>query len=128
LRILMVLLLMLCLRGWSTVSMRMSGMSLNFGVDQSSEAKHPIRCIMGRLISGNVDGVIEYIQSLGNSKDLTHGELAYLLRLSVHIILVMRDLEIQHDQERANEIIAQYVHALMQYRVVCPFNARLTKE
>jgi hypothetical protein len=100
--------------------MKMSGLVLRFDVDQSTEAKHPIRVIMGRMITGNLDGMIEYIHSLGHSNDLTQGQLAFLLRLSVHIILVMRDLQIPHDEDAANEVVSQYIHALMQYHVVCP--------
>jgi hypothetical protein len=103
--------------------------SFAFQTDSSSEANHPIRNIMGRLITGNLDGMIDYIHSLGHSNDISQGQLAFLLRLSVHIILVMRDLEMPHNHDAANEIISQYVYALMQYHVVYPFvviNIRMT--
>ena len=74
---------------------------------------------MGRIITGNIDGVIQYVRSQAGNSELSRGQLAYLLRLAVHIILVMRDLGIQHDQDAANEIIKEYGHVLMHYHVVC---------
>jgi hypothetical protein len=74
---------------------------------------------MGRLITGNIDGAMDYIQGLAAStNNLSQGQLAFLLRLSVHMILVMRDLEIPHDQSAANEILREYIHVLMHYHVV----------
>jgi hypothetical protein len=70
------------------------------------------------MITGNVDGAIEYIRSLVGLPDLTQGKLAFLLRLSVHILLAMRDLDMPHDRQAANEIIREYIHALMEYHVV----------
>lgn len=74
---------------------------------------------MGRLITGNIDGAMDYIQGLSAStNNLSQGQVAFLLRLSVHMILVMRDLEIPHDQAAANEILREYIHVLMHYHVV----------
>lgn len=70
------------------------------------------------MIAGNVDGAIDYIRSLVGNPGLTQGKLAFLLRLSTHILLAMRDLDIPHNREAANEIIREYVHALMEYHVV----------
>jgi len=99
------------------------------GVNSSAEAKNPIRCIMGRMITGNVDGTIEYIHAIAG-QDMAQNRLAFLLRLSVHILLAMRDLEIPHTEQAANEIIREYVDALMEYHAVVPFtsktNSRMT--
>jgi hypothetical protein len=74
---------------------------------------------MGRIITGNIDGIIEYIRSIAEpGKSLTQSKLAFLLRLAVHILLLMWDLDVQYDQQAANEIITEYVHALMEYHVV----------
>lgn len=73
---------------------------------------------MGRIITGNLDGVIQYVRSQAGSAELSRGQLAFLLRLTVHIILVMRELEIPHDLDAANEIIKEYGHVLMHYHVV----------
>jgi len=74
---------------------------------------------MGRIITGNIDSAIEYIHSLaGGNNDLAQGQLAFLLRLSVHLILAMRDLEISHNRPAADEITREYVHVLMHYHVV----------
>ena len=72
---------------------------------------------MGRMISGDIDGMIEYIHSIA-SQDMAQNRLAFLLRLSVHILLAMRDLDIPHNEQAANEIIREYVHALMEYHAV----------
>jgi hypothetical protein len=77
---------------------------------------------MGQIISGNIDGVIQYVRSQAGSSELSRGQLAFLLRLTLHIILVMRDLEIPHNQEAANEIIKEYGHVLMHYHVVCTYH------
>jgi hypothetical protein len=87
---------------------------------------------MGRLITGNIDGVMDYMHSLAaTNNNLSQGQLAFLLRLSVHIVLVMRDLEIPHDQAAANEIIGEYIHVLMHYHVVSrqcvPTNSRMIR-
>jgi hypothetical protein len=79
---------------------------------------------MGRMMSGNVDGMIEYIHSLPG-KDLSQTGMAVLLRLSVHVLLVMRDLEIPHNQESANEIIRQFVLALIEYHAVVALPSRI---
>jgi hypothetical protein len=77
---------------------------------------------MGRIITGNIDDAIHYIHSLaGGDNDLAQGQLAFLLRLSVHIILAVRDIEIPHNQAAADEIIREYVHVLMHYHVVSHF-------
>lgn len=75
---------------------------------------------MGRIISGNIDGTIEYIHSFAGPESIKLGQtkFAFLLRLSAHILLAMRDLEIPHNQEAANEIIREYIHALMEFHVV----------
>jgi hypothetical protein len=75
---------------------------------------------MGRLLTGNVDGVMNYIHSVaaGHDYNPSQTELASLLRLSTHILLVMRDLEIAHNLHASNEIITEYVHALMEFKVV----------
>jgi hypothetical protein len=70
------------------------------------------------MITGNIDGAIEYIHSLVGHAGLTQGKLAFLLRLSTHILLAMRDLDMPHNRQAANEIIREYVHALMEYHVV----------
>ena len=85
---------------------------------KSAEANHPIRCIMGRIIMGDIDGLIQYIRSQAGNSELSRGQLSFLLRLTTHIILVMRQLEIPHDQEAANEIIKEYGYVLMHYHVV----------
>lgn len=86
--------------------------------DIRDEALNPIRRILGRMISGNIDGAIEYIRSLANGPSIGQGKIAFLLRLSAHLVLVMRDLEIPHNQDLANEIIKEYIHALMEFHVV----------
>jgi Nuclear pore protein 84 / 107 len=75
---------------------------------------------MGRTISGNVDGMMEYIHSIAISQDDKLGQtrFAFLLRLCTHVLLAMRDLDIPHNQEAANEIIREYIHALMLFHVV----------
>ena len=74
---------------------------------------------MGRMITGDINGLITYIRSIGaQDGGLTQGKLAFLLRLAVHIILAMRDLGVSFDQDGANEIIREYIHALMEYHVV----------
>jgi hypothetical protein len=72
---------------------------------------------MGRMITGDVDGMIEYIHTIAG-RDMAQNRLAFLLRLSVHVLLAMRDLDIPHNEQAANEIIREYVHALMEYHVV----------
>lgn len=72
---------------------------------------------MGHMITGNVDGMIEYIHTIA-SQDMAQNRLAFLLRLSVHILLAMRDLDIPHNEQAANEITRQYVLALMEYHAV----------
>jgi len=79
---------------------------------------------MGRMITGNVDGTIEYIHTIAG-QDMAQNRLAFLLRLSVHILLAMRDLEIPHNEQAANEIIREYVHALMEYHAVVPSTTKL---
>ena len=74
---------------------------------------------MGHLITGNINRALDYIHSLaGNNNDFAQGQVAFLLRLSVHIILAMRDLEIPHNQDAADEIVREYIHVLMHYHVV----------
>ena len=75
---------------------------------------------MGRMIIGNINGTIEYIRSVADQA-ISQFKLAFLLRLSVHVLLVMRDLDIPHDQDGANEIIKEYIHALMEYHAVLSF-------
>lgn len=91
--------------------------TVNDCFNYSTEAKNPIRCIMGRMITGDVDGMIEYIHTIA-SQNMAQNRLAFLLRLSVHVLLAMRDLDIPHNEQAANEIIREYVHALMEYHVV----------
>jgi len=69
---------------------------------------------------GNIDGIMNYIHSVAAGHDYhpSQTELASLLRLSTHILLVMRDLEIVHNLHASNEIITEYVHALMEFKVV----------
>jgi hypothetical protein len=63
--------------------------------------------------------MISHIRSIGSQDSgFTQGKLAFLLRLAVHILLAMKDLNIELDQDGANEIISEYVHALMEYHVV----------
>jgi len=75
---------------------------------------------MGRIITGNIDGVMNYIHSVAAGPDYnpSQTELASLLRLSSHILLVVRDLEIAHNLHASNEIVTEYIHALMEFKVV----------
>jgi len=75
---------------------------------------------MGRIITANIDGVMNYIHSVAAGPDYrpSQTELASLLRLSSHILLVMRDLEVAHNLAASNEIVAEYIHALMEFKVV----------
>ena len=89
-------------------------------VNRSAEARHPIRCLMGNLITGDVDGMINYIHSLPGQ--LSEGRLAFMLRLSSHILLAIRALGVPHNEQAANEIVKEYVYVLMHYHVVCKVN------
>ena len=99
--------------------MRRLGILVEALANLRAEASHPIRALIGRLITGNIDGAIEYIHSLaGQQNDLSQGQVAFLLRLSVHILLAVRDLEIPHNQAAADEIIREYISVLIHYHVV----------
>jgi len=86
------------------------------GVNRSGEAKHSIRNLIGHLITGDIDGMIDYINSLPSQ--LSGGRLAFMLRLSSHILLAMRALGVPHNEQAANDIIKEYVYVLMHYHVV----------
>jgi hypothetical protein len=75
---------------------------------------------MGRIITGHLDGIPELVHSLAEQGELPQGQLAFLLRLSSHIMLVLRELEIAHNQDIANILVSEYLHALMHYHVVHP--------
>ena len=74
---------------------------------------------MGCVIAGSMDTAIEYMLTF-RQRTWAKGEIAILLRLSTHILLALRDIQVEHNQDAANEIIRQYVDALMEFHVVQP--------
>jgi len=60
--------------------------------------------------------MIDYINSLPGQ--LSGGRLAFMLRLSSHILLTMRTLGVPHNEQAASDIIKEYVYVLMHYHVV----------
>jgi predicted ABC-class ATPase len=73
--------------------------------------------MMGCVITGNMDTAIEYMLTF-RQRTWAKGEIAILLRLSTHILLALRDIHVEHKEDAANEIVRQYVDALMEFHVV----------
>jgi Nuclear pore protein 84 / 107 len=98
--------------------------------NKSAESKHPIRVLMGYVITGNINQAIHYVNSLTDAQSNLYSgiQIAFLLRLCVHISLVMRDLNVPHDDDAANEIIRKYVLTLIQYHVVRSILCPLTQD
>jgi len=73
--------------------------------------------MMGCIITGNLNTAIDYMLTF-HQRTWAKGEIAILLRLSSHILLALRDINVDHKEDAANEIIRQYVDALMEFHVV----------
>jgi len=72
---------------------------------------------MGCIITGNLNTAIDYMLTF-RQRTWAKGEIAILLRFSSHILLALRDINVDHNEDAANEIIRQYVDALMEFHIV----------